>query len=325
MTRRQQTLRLILLGVLAVLAAAWLCLPAAERGNGSVTPEPGSEPKAVSLPDRQPPTPKMEPLPSVNAPVAGIATTLQQRADAGDTRAACRLAAELIRCRQDAAFLAIVAAPDAPMSDKLAREGRLDEAISIDERALVLSQQQQQCRALPEGLLGRAGDYLLQAARAGEAEAMILFVEGQHFPPAGMARLSDPGFEAWRREAPAMALALLRRGEPEAAFVLSLAYGGDDDWFSGLVQDDAVQTEAYRQLMSRLTGRSGRTQPTPLGASDVARAGVLAEDWHARYFNLRKFDRKDLTRRLMPMTHRRPDPAQPLCEPGGSPAPAAGL
>lgn len=248
-----------------------------------------------------------------------------QRADAGDARAACRLAAELIRCRQDAQFLAAVAGSGAPASDRLAREGKLDAAISSDESLLALTQHQQQCQALPEGLLARAGDYLRQAARAGEPEAMILYVDGQHFPQEAMARLADPGFEAWRREAPAMAQALLARGEPESAFLLALAYGGNDDWFSGLVGDDVVQAEAYRQLLGRLSGREGRTRPSALNAAEGLRANALAQEWHARHFGGRQFDRDELTRRLTPMTHRPPDTANALCEPGRSAKPANGL
>ena len=255
------------------------------------------------------------PLPPANTPLVSMAATLQQRADAGDSRAACRLAAELIRCRQDAAMLAEVAAPDAPMSDRLARAGKLDQAIALDERLLVMSQQQQQCHALPEGLVARAGDYLAQAARAGEPEAMILYVEGQHFPPTGMGRLADPGFEAWRRESPAMAQALLRRGEPEAVFILSLAYGDDEEWFGGLVPDDPVLNEAYAQLLGRLAGSAGPSRPSALGAEDLLRARALAQDWHARHFDNRRIERGDLTRRLTLMTHRRPETSAAPCEP----------
>ncbi|MCX7033310.1 MAG: hypothetical protein NT046_04985 [Arenimonas sp.] len=261
-------------------------------------------------PTDSPPTP----LPPANAPIAAIAATLQQRADAGDSRAACRLAAELIRCRQDAAYLAAVADPQSPMSDRLARAGKLDEAISLDERMLAKSEQQQQCRALPKGLLDRAGDYLTQAARAGEPEAMILYVEGQHFPPVGMGRLADAGFEAWRRETPAMAQALLRRGEPEAVFILALAYADDEDWFGGLVPDDPVLSEAYSQLLRRLSGRVDPTRPGALDADDLLRAHELAEDWHARHFDNRRIDRSELTRRLTLMTHRRPESSPAPCE-----------
>ena len=317
MTRNRRIVSLALLVALLLGSAAWLAWrsPTA-RTEGATAPSASIAEEATTPPASSRPTasPSPIPLPPSNAPIDAIATTLQQRADAGDSRAACRLAAELIRCRQDAAFLAAVADPNAPMSDRLARAGKLDQAISLDERMLAMSQQQQQCRALPEGLLGRAGEYLAQAARAGEPEAMILYVEGQHFPPTGMGRLADPGFEAWRRETPAMAQALLRRGEPEAVFILALAYGDDEDWFGGLVPDDAVLNEAYSQLLRRLTGSAGHSRPSTLGAEDTLRARALAEDWHARHFDNQRIDKSELTRRLTLMTHRRPESSPAPCE-----------
>ena len=319
MTTGQHAARLLMIAALAICAGVWW------RGSGPTPPSAEPLPAAhddglaqsVSVGDvpgndsaRMP----AAPLPPVNAPIAAIATTLQQRADAGDSRAACRLAAELIRCRQDAAFLAAVADPKSPMSDRLARAGKLDEAISLDERMLLMSEQQQQCRALPEGLLDRAGEYLAAAARAGEPEAMILYVEGQHFAPTGMGRLADPGFDAWRRETPAMAQALLRRGEPEAVFILALAYGDDEDWFGGLVPDDPLLSEAYSQLLRRLSGRADASRPSTLDAEDLLRARELAEDWHARHFDNRRIERSELTRRLTLMTHRRPESSPAPCE-----------
>lgn len=313
-------MRLLMIAVLAICAAAWWRTSARDPSPVSATPaiaeiadaRPAASGDAFNDAANQTPA---EPLPPSNAPINAIAAKLQQRADAGDSRAACRLAAELIRCRQDAAFLAEVADPDAPLSDRLARAGKLDQAISLDERMLVMSQQQQACRALPEGLLGRAGEYLAQAARAGETEAMILYVDGQHFPPTGMGRLADPGFDAWRRETPAMAQQLLQRGVPEAAFLLALAYGDDEEWFAGLLPDDAVLHEAHSLLLRRLAGSAGPSQPSPLGADDLMRARSLAEDWHARHFDGRRFERSELTRRLALMTHRRPESSPAPCEP----------
>ena len=302
---------------LVLASAAWILWRAPQATDAGVAnPQPvqTTEPAVGTAVDASPPGLPPAPLPPANAPIAAIAATLQQRADAGDSRAACRLAAELIRCRQDAAYLAAVADPQSPMSDRLARAGKLDEAISLDERMLAKSEQQRQCHALPAGLLDRAGDYLAQAARAGEPEAMILYVEGQHFAPTGMGRLSDPGFDAWRRETPAMAQALLRRGAPEAVFILALAYGDDEDWFGGLVPDDPLLSEAYSQLLRRLSGRADASRPSTLDAEDLLRARELAEDWHARHFDNRRIDRSELTRRLTLMTHRRPESSPAPCE-----------
>ena len=142
---------------------------------------------------------------------------------------------------------------------------------------------------------------------------MILYVEGQHFPQSGMGLLADPGFEAWRRDTPAMAQALLRGGHPEAVFILALAYGDDETWFGGIVPDDPVLNEAYTQLLGRLTGRSGQNRPSRLGAEDQARARTLAEDWHARHFDNRQFPKDEVTRRLNLMTHRRPESSPAPC------------
>lgn len=309
----------LLIGLLAIGAVAWWWAtrtPPSEAPTAAAvatsTNAPG--PAGPEMPAHPSAGPGPSPSPLPDASFEAHALSLAQRADAGDSRAACRLAAELIRCRQDAAFLAEVADPQSPLSDRLAREGKLDQAISLDERMLVMSQQQRQCRALPEGLIGRAGHYLAQAARAGEPEAMILYVEGQHFPQSGMALLADPGFEAWRRDTPAMAQALLQGGHPEAVFILALAYGDDETWFGGLVPDDPVLNEAYSQLLRRLVGSAGRSRPSPLDAEGTLRARTLAEDWHARHFGNRRIDKSELTRRLTLMTHRRPESSPAPCE-----------
>ena len=320
MSRRRRMVGAVVIGGLLLAATLWLSI--ADRDAGapdvalSASPRSAGENAAFD-----PETPRdargaaWPALPAADVPVDAIAATLQQRADAGDSRAACRLAAELIRCRQDAYVLAMDAKPGAPLSAPLARDGKLDAAIAADERMLRLAEHQKRCRALPDGLLARAGDYLARAARAGEPEAMILYLEGQHFPPTGMGHIADPGFDAWRRDAPAMAQALLRRGEPEAVFILSLAYGDDETWFGGLVPDDAVLNEAYRQLMRRLRGNAGYTRPSTLAADDLLRAHALAEDWHARHFNQRRVEQGDITRRLTLMTHRRPESSPAPCEP----------
>lgn len=317
MTTRQHAIRLLMIAVLAICAGFWWWNERPDTSPALATPEVSDLSAGTSATDAAPSVPTPTPpraLPPPNAPINAIATTLQQRADAGDSRAACRLAAELIRCRQDAAFLAEVADPETPMSDRLASAGLLDEAISLDERLLAISERQQQCRALPGGLVDRAGEYLAQAARAGEPEAMILYLEGQHFPQTGMGLLADPGFEAWRRDTPGMAQALLQGGHPEAVFILALAYGDDATWFGGLVPDDAVLNEAHSQLLRRLTGSAGHARPSPLGAEDLVRARALAGQWHDRHFDNRRIDKADVTRRLTLMTHRRPESSPAPCE-----------
>ncbi len=303
--------------VLALASAAWLLWRSPPAANAAIaTPRPMQVPDQAAVGTSGSSLLDMPParLPPPNAPIAAIAAALQQRADAGDSRAACRLAAELIRCRQVAQILPLYEAEKTPLPDRLAGAGKLDEAISLDELRLEKYELQKQCLALPEGLAARAGEYLAQAARAGESEAMMLYLEGQHFPASRMGMLGDPGFEAWHRDTPAMAQALVQRGHPEGAFIQALAYGDDLTAFGGRVPDDPVLREAYSVLLRRLAGTAEPARPNALGAEDLMRARGLAEDWHARHFNNRRFEKNDLTRRLTLMALRRRDAIPAPCE-----------
>ena len=114
MTPRAEVMRRVLgaLALLALLGAVlwWTASSKDDAGLlqlASVASAPTATPHAVST--RPPPAPGAAehpafrrdptPLPPAGTPVAAMLPDLKRRADAGDTRAACRLGVELIRCR----------------------------------------------------------------------------------------------------------------------------------------------------------------------------------------------------------------------------------
>lgn len=201
-----------------------------------------------------------EPLP----PLAELAA----RADGGDARAACQLAAELNDCRQQA----VLAGPR--------RKGR-DEGHPT------------RCSSLIEKYGGRHFTYLRQAAFAGEPEAMLRYAAGEAFgvPGESYAFLSTPDFDTWRREAPAMLQSVFEAGYPEAALHLMLAqepmFGGQ---LAALLPPDPLRERARMELLVLFAGR--HLEASKISASlpraDPAlqqEAQALARRWHLEYFN----------------------------------------
>lgn len=227
-------------------------------------------------------------LPPPDAPLAQILPALASRADAGDRKAACRLSMELLRCSHLDDW-ASIAMPGQDDGDQVSEAGGNEH---MDQIRLWQLERQVQCRDVPAPLRGRGGHYLIQAARAGEPEAMVRYAEGHHWPPSGRGIVADPDFDAWRREAPAMMRRALESGAPEAAFLLMGNYSTDFDLLSALVPDDPEQALAMGMLWARLFGTSEPPYLSRnLSAGALQRARERAEQMHQHYFQSRRFPR----------------------------------
>lgn len=228
-------------------------------------------------------------LPPQDAPLAQIIAPLQQRADSGDRKAACRLAMELLRCDFVTSWAEMQANIGADYEAELMNEGKIAAA---DAAALIKLQQLERlidCRAVPEALKARGAHYLVQAARAGEPEAMLRYADGQHWRPDLRGVLSDPGFDTWRREAPVMLQRALEAGYPDAAFYLHIAHASDVGFMASLIEDDPELALAAHYLHTRLFGGRGLVSRTGPDAAAQQRARELAAQWHRNYFKDRTY------------------------------------
>jgi hypothetical protein len=231
-----------------------------------------------------------DPLPPADAPVVQVFDGLKQRADAGDAHAACRLAVELLGCRNLPLMQMVAGGSDAGGDDNeaaFARKGNLAAANFFAQMKLSALDAQQRCSNVSATQTALVAPYLRQAARAGIKDAIVRYVDGQGFDPRSMfGVLQDPSFDAWRREAPALALRALHQGNPAAVVLLYSAYSGDGALFAGLVRDDPVQARAYRILLERLHNRSPRPDasltPEQQEAADALAAGMYHDDFHGQ-------------------------------------------
>jgi hypothetical protein len=230
-------------------------------GLTSLPVEPSAKPtRAVPRYDPNGKPRPIEPLP----PLAELAA----RADGGDARAACQLAAELQACRQQA----VLAGPRRVGSDQGPPT---------------------RCSELIEKYGDRHFTYLRQAAFAGEPEAMLRYAAGEAFgvPGESYAFLSTPNFDTWRREAPAMLQSVFEAGYAEAALHLMLAqepmFGGQ---LAALLPPDPLRERARAELLVLFAGQHPEAAKiaASLPRADPAlqrEAQALARRWHVEYFN----------------------------------------
>lgn len=226
------------------------------------------------------------PLPPASAPLADTLPLLRARADAGDRRAACRLATELIRCQQVPLF---------PIDmDVLEREyeaeGNYAAANQMAEQALWQREQVLRCRDVPAELADRGGDYLRQAALAGDASAMLAYAGGMHWRLDLRGVALDPRFDRWRAEAPQMAHRAFEAGLPAANFYLWMAYQDDLSPIGSLVPNDPYRARVHHLLMARLFGwREPQGTMGELTPGELERAVREADALHQRVYRGRRF------------------------------------
>lgn len=275
--------------VLALLGFSGWLLHREATPNVRVQPTAEAEARqAGSLPADRPPPPVQRdwgPLPPPGAPLTQFVGALQARADAGDSRAACRLGIELVRCQLLEQAKMIQWADGLPADESLARRGQLDAADRFAEIEIRKIRLGQQCDGVDPALVARAVHYLRSAARAGEPEAMVRYATGAHHGMVGqMGFIRDPDFEVWRRDAPGMLLRAAQAGRMDAVNQLRMAYRFGSEPYAGLIPDDPLQARAWGLLEARLAGRP-RNDPEEDDAGVERQAEALARQWHQRYFD----------------------------------------
>ena len=261
------------------------------------------------------------PMPATDRKLSDRLPSLQARADAGDSLAACRLGVELLRC---AALGSYHPAHDDSMArdeSELDAKGDQLAANKIAAARLLHAQLRVACAGVPTTLVDRASHYVRQAALAGEPEAMVRYAGGETLMAGklSMAFVKTPEFDTWRREARPVLIRALNAGYPEAALLLAKAHGGNDAHLAMLLPRDAVEARASLALAHLLFGDDPalerglfgnnpvQTLVDPrhfLGADQLAAAHRQAEDWHKRQFQGRSFALAESTAALLPL-HRR--------------------
>ena len=258
-----------------------------------------------------------EALPSPDALIGRTFDALRYRADAGDAPAACRLAVDLLTCRNLPLMQGLAGIPGPGGQDNetaFARQGDLATANFFAEAKLSAIAARRRCAGItpPQMALGPA--YLRKAALAGVGDALVRYADGQAFDPARMfAMLRDPLFDAWRKEAPGLARQALRQGNPAAVYLLYGAYSGDGSLFAGLIDNDPLQAAVFRSLIERLHGRVPQGNMT-LTVAQQAQASAIAASMHRQYFGNRVFSVDELASvatALRPLTQ---DAPLPRCE-----------
>jgi len=280
-----------LAGLVVIAAVAWWFFPPPEVTPANEAPAATTTASPAARQDTPPATPAAgrgsdTPLPPPSAPLAETLPLLRARADAGDGRAACRLATELIRCQQAPLFPF-----DAEAYERnYEAEGNLAAANQMAEQALWQREQALRCRAIPPDLADRGVDYLRQAALAGDASAMLAYAEGMHWRLDLRGLALDPRFDRWRTEAPQMARRAFEAGLPAANFHLWMAYQDDFSLFGALVPDDPYRAYVHHLLMARLFGwREPDGTRRDLSPVELQRATREANELHQRVYRGRRF------------------------------------
>lgn len=228
-------------------------------------------PGSGTLPPSAPASLAAQPLPPLDAPVADILDALEQRARAGDVRAACRLASELGRCgslqRRRAMDLgrSLAQSPPRQISDEMVDvAARISMALEADERA---------CVGVAAERTADAVLWLQRAAAGRHLPSMVAFAGG-FWMSGDSSFVARPEVVAtYARDAVPMALATLEAGDPTLANALGLAYAGR---WSGTPLDRLVKrddAQAYALLAA--AGAAAPAPPMPI----VRRT---PEDPHAR-------------------------------------------
>lgn len=231
----------------------------------------------------------LPPVPPAQAPIDLAAADLMANADAGSVRATCRLAFELLRCRElvERDRWRATQAPPRRRGDPAADAHALKR---YEEQMLKTAQDAMVCERVPKAVQDRAEDLLAMAARQGVPGAMLHYATGRHLShDAGFA--ATPAFDAWLRDAPAMLHAARDAGLREAVPELVTAYSTEIGFPGALIPDDPVQALAHRILGALLVeGLSTEFEmfTRNLDPEDVRKARELANYLHQRHFGGRR-------------------------------------
>jgi len=203
---------------------------------------------------------------------------LRQRADAGDSRAACQLGVDLLRCADTSAAQQLLASAEQNASASLAPDQRAYMTRMEDRARQILAE----CRDAHSDAWRQGNRYLRQAALAGEPEAMYRYARGDSVL-LDFSHINTPEFDRWRGEAGALLQLSFEAGYVPALFDLMAAYSDDSSPTSGLIANDPTKARAMRLLVARLTAKSADPPAAREAALEPA-AAALAAQWQRDYF-----------------------------------------
>jgi TPR repeat protein len=243
----------------------------AESGAGPIPAqsEPASTPVAATAAVAVPPASSSAsaplPLPPLDAPIASVRAELEQRARAGDARAACRLAADLSRCsgvdrrRRFRDYVDPSQRADGGSSQRMAERElnwRVDTTARIEEQ---LAHDEKVCAGLAPEDTREALTWLYQAASLGSVPAMSSFAGADWWW--GGAAVHHPDLVArYAAEAPRMAEAAIAAGDASLLFRL------------GLVLSDRTAWGGYGPLREVMTPDPVRARALLLAATTIVNA-----------------------------------------------------
>jgi len=246
------------------------------------------------------------PLPPLDAPLRLVAAELASRADQGDARAACRLAAEYEWCDALHAARSTAAVRVARLPPLETRQPATQDIFADERQAARVDLDVAERRfashcadAPPLGAARRVG-YWRQAALWRHPAALRHYTVGNAF------RFHDlldvlPELERYRREAGALALRAANAGDPAMIYALAMAHAEGSDgrhrpflaqtlppdagralvWFRRLKATPAVQRLPETHVLRREIDRylpllSSLVSPDELRRAEAALAGYRA-------------------------------------------------
>ena len=298
---RRLTVTAILLAALA--SAAWLFWPRPVPGDAAppaITPASDNP-----IPSQAASTPGAAPIaatPLAESALRDLPPSLRElvdRAERGDTQAACQVGVFLSSCHkwntQSWLTSEYTQTQLEAREAELARQGKLESANQVAAGQLAIRDAARHCAGIPPALNERLHDYLRQAALAGHRDAMRRYLEAEHFVGAGMtdARAwQTPASDTWRREAPGMLQEQLEAGSIDAVMLLFLAHSHSGSALSMVTPPDPLLDAAHRQLAELVFEDFSLPkgwQTDPVNPAQAAEAEALARDWHARHFGGRRW------------------------------------
>lgn len=256
------------------------------------------------------------PLPALDAPLASTIDTLRQRANAGDARAACRLAAELRKCELVDVQLAFAQQleqqrqtselPGNAQGSGRGRGRRADGPFADAQYRDALAASEH-CKGVAQSSPTEQLRYWRQAALQGHIPSMTMYASGNAFRQRNsLSQLQH--LEVYRHEAESIARRAAFAGDTEALLALSMAYAPQQEQMQTSLLAQATGTNPVEELaMLLLAQKRGITQGRPSGrgamfnwdapsidfaiaevreridAEQVLRAERLAAERNARY------------------------------------------
>ncbi|WDS35404.1 hypothetical protein [Pseudoxanthomonas sp.] len=236
------------------------------------------------------------PLPDDGTPLRLVFDGLKQRANGGDARAACRLAAELEQCERVRVQLA-------QFDEQLDRRMGMEEMVAgnpqataerrestdrmFADRGQQLLQASEQCDGVPFVSPAERASLWRSAALGGSLPALTQYAVGNAFRTRDTLDLL-PQLQVYRNEAESLALQAAQRGSTRATLALAAAYSPSRDtgrrtYLAQVVTPDAGKSLAlYLQAQRAFTaessanGRPSMRQASVNRSIDALRRGMDA-------------------------------------------------